>query len=39
MQVKNKFDVYLNNSFILSTKDLEGKDNIIYLLIYMAGIL
>jgi len=35
----NKFSNYLGKSFVLHTKDLEIKDNIIYLPLYMAGLL
>ncbi len=34
-----KFSNYLGNSFVLHTKDLEIKDNIVYLPLYMAGLL
>lgn len=36
---RKKFDRYLGTSYVLHTKDLEIKDNIIYLPLYMAGLL
>lgn len=34
-----KFSNYLGKSFVLHTKDLEIKDNVVYLPLYMAGLL
>ena len=36
---RHKFQNYLSQSYVLHSKDLEKKDNMIYLPLYMAGLL